>query len=260
MSTVTVITGASGGIGAALARRLGRSGHQMVLGARREQALREVVAGVGGEAIAVPTDVTRREDVERLREAALERFGQIDVWVNNAGRGISVPVLELTDAQVDDIIAVNVKSALYGMHAIVPYFQQRGRGHLINVSSFLGRAPVAPLRSIYSAAKAILNSLTTNLRMDLAEWPDIHVSLVMPGLVATEFAKNAGTVGPPPAASRNMGMQTAEEVADLMADLIADPRPELFTNPRSVEFERRWKEEMECVGSETMSSRAEGVV
>jgi short-subunit dehydrogenase len=184
--------------------------------------------------------------VERLRDAALERFGQLDVWVNNAGRGITVPVLELTDAQVDDIIAVNVKSALYGMQAIVPYFRQRGRGHLINVSSFLGRAPVAPLRSIYSAAKAMLNSLTTNVRMELAEHPEIHVSLVMPGLVATEFAKNAGTVGPPPAASRHMGVQTAEEVADLMAELIANPQPELYTNPRTAAFLERWREEMEA--------------
>jgi short-subunit dehydrogenase len=255
MPTVTVITGASGGIGAALARRLGREGHRLVLGARREQALREVVGGVDGEAIAVPADVTRREDVERLRAAALQRFGQIDAWVNNAGRGITVPVLELTDAQVDDIIAVNVKSALYGMQAIVPYFRQRGHGHLINVSSFLGRAPVAPLRSIYSAAKAMLNSLTANLRMDLSDFPEIHVSLVMPGLVATEFAKNAGTFGPPPAASRNMGVQSAEEVADLMADLIANPRPELYTNPRTAAFLEQWRHEMETAAEAQSAGR-----
>src|SRR5256885_3689783 len=81
------------------------------------------------------------------------------------------------------MIDVNVKSALYGMQAIAPYFQQRGRGHIVNISSFLGRVPVAPPRSAYSAAKAALNSLTANVRVDLQQThPGIHVSLVMPGL------------------------------------------------------------------------------
>jgi short-subunit dehydrogenase len=90
------------------------------------------------------------------------------------------------------MMSVNLKSVLYGMQAIVPYFQQEGKGHVINVSSFLGRVPLVTFRSIYSAAKAALNVLTANLRMDLQEhYPDIHVSLVMPGMVLTDFHKNA---------------------------------------------------------------------
>src|SRR5688572_22171352 len=165
--TVVVITGASAGIGAALARELVSRGARVVLSARTPETLRAVAASLGDAAHAIPADVTRRADVERIRDEAVTAFGRIDVWVNNAGRGISRPVLELTDDDVDEMITVNVKSALYGMQAVVPYFMAQGRGHLINVSSFLGRVPLASPRSAYSAAKAALNSLTTNLRMDL---------------------------------------------------------------------------------------------
>src|SRR5829696_4766101 len=164
---VVVITGASGGIGAALARRLGADGHALVLAARREDALQAVAREAAADAVAVSADVTRRADVERVRDEALRAFGRVDVWINNAGRGITRPVLELTDDDIDEMIAVNLKSAIYGMQAIVPYFVKRGAGHLINMSSMLARLPVASWRSAYSASKAALNTLSSNLRMDL---------------------------------------------------------------------------------------------
>ncbi|HEV7517984.1 MAG TPA: SDR family oxidoreductase [Thermoanaerobaculia bacterium] len=241
-SKVIVITGASGGIGAALARQLGAQGHRLALAARREKELSEVAAECGPGTLAVVTDVTRRQDVEALRDRALAACGQVDVWINNAGRGIGKSVLELTDEDFDTMMAVNTKSALYGMQVIVPHFKERGAGHLINVSSFLGRVPLASFRSVYSAAKAALNSLTANLRMDLRrEHPGTHVSLVMPGLVATGFAANAlgGTpAGPPP--SGPMQPQTAEEVAAAIVHLIAHPAPEIYTNPASPEIARRY--------------------
>lgn len=246
---VVVITGASGGIGAALARRLGADGHALVLAARRADALEAVAREASADAVAVPADVTRRADVERIRDEALRAFGRVDAWVNNAGRGISRPVLELTDDDVDEMMSVNVKSALYGMQAIVPHFVERGSGHLINVSSFLGRVPMASLRSVYSAAKAALNSLTANLRMDLRQTaPGVRVSLVMPGLVSTEFATNArgGVRGPTAPASAAMGVQTPEEVADAIAGLIAEPRAELYTNPASAGIARRYYEDVEA--------------
>src|SRR5215211_3564733 len=122
-----VITGASSGIGAALAEQLGAAGHQIALAARRERELQDVAARVGNGAIVVPTDVAKRGDVERLRDRAIEGLGHVDVWVNNAGRGISKPALDLTDEELDLMITVNVKSALYGMQAIVPHFIARGR-------------------------------------------------------------------------------------------------------------------------------------
>ena len=122
-----VITGASGGIGAVLAGQLGAAGHRVALAARRERVLQEGAGRVGTGAIVVPTDVTTRRDVERLRDRAIEAFGYVDVWINNVGRGITKPVLELTDEELDLMMTVNVKSALYGMQPIVQsYFQDVG--------------------------------------------------------------------------------------------------------------------------------------
>jgi short-subunit dehydrogenase len=240
---VVVITGASSGIGAELARQLGARGHRLVLAARREAELRRAAEAAGASAGPVVTDVTRRADVERLRDAALRAFGEIDVWVNNAGRGIGVHVLDLTDAQLDEMMAVNVKSALYGMQTIVPYFQERGRGHLINVSSVLARVPASAYRSAYNAAKAALNALTTNLRQDLrASHPNVHVSLVMPGIVRTGFPDNAlgGTPMDQWTAAAARASQTVEEAVAPIVQLIAEPKPELYTNPGSAEYVRQY--------------------
>ena len=243
-SKVIVITGASSGIGAALARQMGAEGHRRVLGARREPQLNAVCAA-SGQARAVVTDVLVRAQVERLRDEAIKAFGQIDVWVNNAGRGIGKKVLELTDDDFDQMMAINVKSALYGIQAVVPHFRERGAGHLINVSSFLGRVPLASYRSAYNAAKAALNALTANLRMDLAgAYPNIHVSVVMPGPVSTDFADVAlgGTPMAPPA--RLTGIQTADEVADVIGGLIENPRAEVFTSPTLKALSKRYYEDV----------------
>jgi NAD(P)-dependent dehydrogenase (short-subunit alcohol dehydrogenase family) len=228
---VVVITGASSGIGAALAEVVGARGGRPVLAARRQPELDQAAARSGPQALAVVTDVTSRAEVDRLRDAALARFGRIDVWVNNAGRGISRPVSQLTDEDIDDMILVNVKSALYGMQTVLPHFRERGRGHIINVSSMLSRIPFAPIRSAYTAAKHALNALTANLRMELraAGQPDIMVSNVLPGVVATDFGSNALHGGPD---SRSFpGAQPVGEVAELIADLIEKPRAELYTRP-----------------------------
>jgi NADP-dependent 3-hydroxy acid dehydrogenase YdfG len=244
-----VITGASAGIGAAMARRLGRDGNKVALAARRGELLQAVASEIGPNAFAVVADVTRRDDVERLRDETLRAFGEIDVWINNAGRGITRPVLELSDADVDEMMSINVKSAMYGMQAIVPYFVERGRGHLINISSFLGRVPIAAHRSAYNAAKAALNALTANLRADVAG-KGVEVSTVMPGLVSTEFARNVlgTTSAAPPQWTPGAAMkpQTAEEVADAVAELIEHPHAELFTNPASAEMARRYFEELDA--------------
>jgi short-subunit dehydrogenase len=226
-----VITGASGGIGAALAMQLGAQGHRVALAARREAELRAVASRAGSGALAIPTDVTRRGDVERLRDRAIAEFGHVDVWVNNAGRGITRPVLELTDEELDQMITINVKSALYGMQAIVPHFITRGHGQVINVSSFLSRVPFATFRSAYNAAKAALNALTANARVDLARThPGIHVTLVMPGLVSTAFQQNA--VGGTPPLPPSTPAQTPEEAAAAIAAAIEHPVAEVYTNPQ----------------------------
>jgi NAD(P)-dependent dehydrogenase (short-subunit alcohol dehydrogenase family) len=149
----------------------------------------------------------------------------------------------VTEKDFDEMVAVNLKSVFYGIQVAVPYFQQKGEGHLINVSSFLGRVPLVTFRSVYMAAKAGVNVLTANLRMDLRRThPGIHVSLVMPGTVKTGFARNAigGTPPTPPGARSPMTPQTAEEVADLIWALIENPKPELYTNPATPEIVVRY--------------------
>lgn len=240
---VSVITGASGGIGAALAKQLAARGDKVVLAARRETELRQVAGACGGDALPVAADVTRRGDVEHLRDEALRVFGQVDVWVNNAGRGIGRQVLDLTDEDFDAMMAVNVKGALYGMQAILPHFKERGAGHLINISSALSRIPFASYRSAYSAAKAALNSLTANLRLDLrTDYPNIHVSVVMPPVVNTDFAKNAlhGTPMPPRGFRPGGAGQSPEEVAAAIVQLLDHPRPEVYTNPGQAETVARY--------------------
>jgi short-subunit dehydrogenase len=260
MKTI-VITGGSSGIGAALARHLGEQGHNLVLAARHADRLNSVAADVKSHVITVVADVTRREDVVRLRDESLRAFGTIDVWINNAGRGIARPALELTDAEFDEMMAVNVKSALYGMQVVVPHFIELRQGHIINISSFLGRVPIATHRSAYNAAKAALNSLTANVRVDLAmHYPDIHVSLVMPGLVATEFARNAigstGSAPPPWVANSPMKPQSAEEVASSIASVIEHPVAEIFTNPASAPMARRYFEDVSTFEAGLLPDRA----
>ncbi len=242
-SRVIVITGASGGIGAATARQLAQQGDKVVLAARRLVELKRVADECGNDALPIVTDVTRRTDVEHLRDEALRVFGQVDVWINNAGQALSRQVLDLTDEDLDLMMAINTKPALYGMQAIVPYFKERGTGHLINISSALARIPFASFRSAYSASKAALNSLTANLRMDLrAAYPNIHISAVMPPIVSSDFARNAVYGTPLPAGGFRPGAapQTPEQAAAAIVELIDHPRAEIYTNPGQSEMVARY--------------------
>src|SRR6478672_4716583 len=161
---VVVITGASGGIGAAVAELIGSNGASVVLVARREDALKSVADRCGPNVLAITADMTSRDAVKKVIREAIERFGRIDIWVNNVGQGISRVPSQLTDEDIDDIIRVNVKSAIYGMQEILPHFKERGSGQVINISSMLGRVPMAVFRSAYNGAKHFLNALTANFR------------------------------------------------------------------------------------------------
>jgi NADP-dependent 3-hydroxy acid dehydrogenase YdfG len=225
---VVVIAGASGGIGAALAELLAARGASLLLAARREAELTAVASRCGGRAHVVVADATRREDVRRVVNAALEQFGRIDVFVNNAGRGITRPPSELTDDDIDEMMRVNVKSALYGMQEVLPHFRARGSGHVINMSSMLGRIPYVVPRAAYSAAKHYLNALTANFRAEVQQThPGIQFSLISPGVVRTAFGRNARHGGPD---SHQMpDAQSAEEVAAVIAGVIESRRPDVYT-------------------------------
>jgi NADP-dependent 3-hydroxy acid dehydrogenase YdfG len=228
--TIVVITGASSGIGAAVAELVSREGMSVVLAARRKDALEAVAARCGGRALSVVADVTVRANVRRIVDESLSRFGRIDVWINNAGIGITRPPSQLTDDDIDAMIQANVKSALYGMQEVLPHFKERNAGHIINVSSMLGRIPFAMVRSAYSGAKHFLNALTAMLREELREsYPGIQISLVSPGVVRTDFGLNAMHGGPD---SRQFpGSQSAEEVAAVIARVIATRAADVYTLP-----------------------------
>ena len=229
---VVVITGASGGIGAASAASLTKRGASVVLVARREKELNDVAASVGPNAMPIVADVTSRAENERVVRSALERFGRIDVWVNNVGRGITRVPSELTDEDIDDIMRVNVKTMLYGIQAVLPHFKQRGTGQIVNVSSLLGRVPSATFRSAYNGAKHFVNALTWNLREELREaFPGIVVTLFSPGVVATDFGTNAMHGGP---ASHTLpNAQDVGEVGEVMAWAIEQRRTDVYTRPGS---------------------------
>lgn len=227
-SRVVLITGASAGIGAALARRLAARGDAVALVARRSERLAEVAAECGGKALPFVADVTVRADVRRAVEATIDRFGRLDAIVNNAGRGITRSTLELDAADLEEMLRVNVSSALFGMQEVLPHFRERGRGRIVNVSSLLGRAPLVPLRSAYCGAKHFLNAITATFRAELKEsLPGVVVSLVSPGPVATEFGVAARHGGPD---SRGLpGAQSAEEVAAVIAGVLDSGAEDVYT-------------------------------
>ena len=232
LNKVIVITGSSAGIGAAVAAHLAKEGASLGLIARRADVLAEVAQACGPNALPVVADVTNRAAVQMAVKTVIDKFGHIDVWINNAGQGITRQPTQLTGEDIDDMIRVNVKSVLYGMQEVLPHFMAQGNGHIINVSSMLGRVPFALQRSAYSAAKHFMNSLTANFRTEVqATHPGIQFSLVSPGVVRTLFGLSA----------RNGGMdsrqipdsQSAVEVAEVIAGVIRSRLPDVYTRPGS---------------------------
>jgi NADP-dependent 3-hydroxy acid dehydrogenase YdfG len=184
---VVAITGASSGIGRATAKVLAARGAKVVLGARREAELAELVreiAAAGGAATYLATDVTRRADVEALVALAVDRFGRLDVMVNNAGIG---PISRFDALRVEDwdaMIDVNLRGTLYGVAAAMPVFARQQSGHIVNVVSTAG-LKILPTMGVYAATKNAVRTATEALRQESRR---IRVTEVSPGYVATDFA------------------------------------------------------------------------
>src|SRR5437588_5771983 len=163
---VVVLTGASSGLGEATARLLSAEGATVVLGARRAdrlQSLADELSGRGAKALAVPTDVTDRDQVKRLVDAAVQTYGRIDVMINNAGLMQQSPLERLKVDEWDNMIDINIKGVLYGIAAALPHMQRQKAGHIINVSSVAGHK-VTPAGVVYSATKHAVRAITEGLR------------------------------------------------------------------------------------------------
>ena len=225
---VIVITGASSGIGEASAVLLAGRGDSEVIVARRAEPLQAVAARCGGRTHAIAADMSERDEVRRVVRESIQTCGRIDVWINNVGQGITRPPSQLTDDDIDLVMQVNVKSALYGMQEALPHFKDRGEGHFINISSMLGRIPYAMPRSAYCGAKHFLNALTATFREEVqATHPGIQFSLVSPGIVWTNFGVNALHGGPD---SRQFpDGQTADDVARVIARAVDSREPDVYT-------------------------------
>jgi NADP-dependent 3-hydroxy acid dehydrogenase YdfG len=185
---VVIVTGASSGIGEATALLLAERGAKVVLGARgadRLKALFDRLVAVGGDAAYAPTDVRRLDDLSALVTLARERYGKLDVFINNAG---VMPVSPLDDLRVDEweeMIDVNIKGVLYGIAAALPLFRRQGFGQFINIASTAGFKTV-PNQSVYSGTKFAVRAISEGLRQEAGG--SLRVTIISPGFVATNFA------------------------------------------------------------------------
>jgi NADP-dependent 3-hydroxy acid dehydrogenase YdfG len=185
---VVVITGASSGLGEATARLLSAEGASVVLGARRVDRLRSLadeLTGRGDKALAVATDVTDRDQVKALVDAAVQAFARVDVIINNAGLMPQAPLERLKVDEWDRMIDVNIKGVLYGVAAALPHMKRQKSGHVINVSSVAGHK-VGPGFAVYAATKHAVRALSEGLRQEVKPY-NIRMTVISPGAVATEL-------------------------------------------------------------------------
>lgn len=182
-----IVTGASKGLGRAIARRFARDGVKVVAAARSEGALQELATETSG-IIPIVTDVTKKDDVKRMVETAVSQTGQLDILVNNAGLGHFGPVEELTEEQWDQMMNVNVKGAFLACKYAIPYLKKE-KGHIVNISSVAGTVTF-PGGGGYCASKFALQALSDVLTQELKK-EEVKVNTLCPGSIQTEFSPSS---------------------------------------------------------------------
>ena len=227
-NAVVVITGASSGIGRVAAQEFARQGASLVLAARNKRALKDAARECekfGGQALVVPTDVTLEEEVEELARQAVDTFGGIDVWVNNAGVGLYA---RFVDSPADDfrrVLETNLYGCIHGSRAALRQFEHQGRGVLINVSSQVALGGI-PCSSAYDISKHGVRGLGDTLRQEYVG-TDISISTIFPASTDTPFFQHAANYTGK--AIRPLGsVSEARKVAREIVSLAEDPQPEVL--------------------------------
>ncbi|WP_329549580.1 SDR family oxidoreductase [Streptomyces sp. NBC_01356] len=220
---VVLITGASSGIGEATARRLAAAGHRVALGARRTDrvaALAKDIRADGGSAVHHELDVTSLESVRAFVEAAHDRYGRVNVLVNNAG---VMPLSPLDALKVDEwnrMIDVNIRGVLHGIAAVLPVMRAQGAGHIVNIASVSGHR-VDPTAAVYSATKFAVRALSEGLRQ---ESRDLRVTVISPGLTRSELTEGISDPGVREAVQDQMGIAIpASAIGEAIQYAISQP-------------------------------------
>ena len=189
---VAIITGASSGIGYATALTLSKAGIRVAVGARRTERLQELEKQIiknNGEILVQKTDVTRKSDCDSLVNTIVEKWGKVDILINNAGL---MPLSYFKNGKVEEweqMVDVNIKGVLYCTSAVVPYMLEKKSGHIINISSVAGRIVFAG-GSVYCATKHAIAALSEGLRKELSPTYNIRVTCIEPGAVETELLES----------------------------------------------------------------------
>ena len=191
-----IITGASSGIGAAVAKRLAEEGANIVLAARRKDKLEAVANEINqngkGQARSIVANVANHNEVEKMKTLATEYFGSIDIYVNNAGQMLSSRLLDGKLSDWEQMIDVNIKGVLYGIHAILPEMVSKKSGHIINIASVSG-LEVTNKSTVYSATKFAVRAISIGLEKELAK-TGVRVTNISPGMVRTDLSSNWRTI------------------------------------------------------------------
>jgi NAD(P)-dependent dehydrogenase (short-subunit alcohol dehydrogenase family) len=193
---VVVISGVGSGIGRAAARRFARLGARLVIGGRNAEAVAAILGDIreaGGQGVGCPVDVSRRDQVERLAQFAVETYGRIDTWVNNAGVSIYARVETVSEEEARRLFDVNLWGTVYGIWAVLPIMRSQGGGTIINMASVVGKRAL-PLQNFYSASKFAVIGLTEALRVEFqTERANIRLCAICPPSIDTPFYDNALT-------------------------------------------------------------------
>src|SRR5699024_9490749 len=185
-----IVTGASSGIGTAIAKELINAGANVVLAARNKEKLENIASEFGKqEILCVQTDVTKKQDVNFLTERARQVFGSVDIYVNNAGKMGSSRVLQGEVSDWDQMIDINIKGVLYGIHSVLPEMLERRSGHIVNIASDSGFEVIERL-TVYCATKFAVRAISTGLGKELAN-TGVRTTNISPGMVETPLSSES---------------------------------------------------------------------